>query len=119
MLLVEDEPIVRNLAARLLRDLGYTVLEAANGVVALAEAQIFSGEDIHLLLMDVVMPEMGGKELAKQFVTARPKTRVLYTSGYADDAFLNHGALEPDHAFIPKPFSPGSLALKAREVLDS
>ena len=65
------------------------------------------------------MPEMGGKELAEQFVTARPKTKVLYTSGYTEDAFLNHGALEPDHAFMPKPFSPQALALKVREVLDS
>ncbi len=91
------------------------MLEAANGLEALEGAQNFGDENIHLLLTDVVMPEMGGKELAEQFVTARPKTKVLYTSGYTEDAFLNHGALEP----MPKPFSPQALALKVREVLDS
>ena len=119
VLLVEDEAMVRNLAAHILGELGYNVLEAANGVEALAEARKFAGEDIHLLLTDVVMPEMGGRELAERFTNTLPSTKVLYTSGYTEDAFVNQGALEPDHAFMPKPYSPAALALKVREVLDS
>ena len=119
MLLVEDEAMVRNLAAHILGELGYNVLEAANGVEALAEARKFAGEDIHLLLTDVVMPEMGGRELAERFTNTLPSTKVLYTSGYTEDAFVNQGALEPDHAFMPKPYSPAALALKVQEVLDS
>ncbi len=106
------------MARNILREQGYSVLEAANGVEALAVAEEYSGEDIHLLLTDVVMPEMGGRELADRFMTTRPRTKVLYCSGYTDDVFFNDGVLEHETAFLPKPFSPPALALKVREVLD-
>ncbi len=119
MLLVEDEEMVRSLATHILREQGYSVLEAANGVEALAVAEDYTGEEIHLLLTDVVMPQMGGRELADRFLTTRPGTKVLYCSGYTDDVFFDDGVLERETAFLPKPFSPPALALKVREVLDS
>ena len=119
VLLVEDEEMVRSLATHILREQGYSVLEAANGVEALAVAEEYSGEEIHLLLTDVVMPEMGGRELADRLMTTRPRTKVLYCSGYTEDVFFNVGVLEHETAFLPKPFSPPALALKVRKVLDS
>jgi two-component system cell cycle sensor histidine kinase/response regulator CckA len=118
VLLVEDDPSVRNLAHRLLRQQGYRVLEAANGVGALHVAQEHGGEKIHLLLTDVVMPQMGGKELADQLKIFRPDVKVLYTSGYTDDAIVHHGVLEPGIHFLQKPFSLKTLSHKVREVLD-
>ena len=118
VLLVEDDPSVRDLALRLLRQQGYTVLEAANGVEALHVAQEHGGEKIHLLLTDVVMPQMGGKELADQLKIFRPDVKVLYTSGYTDDAIVHHGVLEPGTHFLQKPFSLKTLSHKVREVLD-
>jgi signal transduction histidine kinase len=118
VLLVEDEPLVRDLAHRLLKQQGYNVLEAANGVQALRVAQEHAGETIHLLQTDVVMPQMGGKELANQLKILRPEVKVLYTSGYTDDAIVHHGVLEPGINFLQKPFSPATLAQKVREVLD-
>jgi YesN/AraC family two-component response regulator len=94
------------------------VLEAANGVQALRVAQEHAGETIHLLQTDVVMPQMGGKELANQLKILRPEVKVLYTSGYTDDAIVHHGVLEPGINFLQKPFSPATLAQKVREVLD-
>jgi PAS domain S-box-containing protein len=118
VLLVEDDPSVRDLALRLLRQQGYTVLEAANGVEALHVTQEHGGEKIHLLLTDVVMPQMGGKELADQLKIFRPDVKVLYTSGHTDDAIVHHGVLEPGTHFLQKPFSLKTLSHKVREVLD-
>jgi CheY-like chemotaxis protein len=118
VLLVEDEPSVRDLALRLLNQQGYKVLEAANGEEALRVVQEHAGEKIHLLLTDVVMPQMGGKELANRLKLLRPDVKVLYTSGYTDDAIVHHGVLEPGTHFLQKPFSPKTLSHKVREVLD-
>ena len=118
ILLVEDEQAVRGLAARILRELGYTIIEASNGEEAmLISAQRATG-DIHLLLTDVVMPQMSGRLLTDMIRTARPEIRILYSSGYTDNALVHHGALEPGTAFLQKPFSPSTLARKVREVLD-
>jgi two-component system cell cycle sensor histidine kinase/response regulator CckA len=78
----------------------------------------YDGKKIHLILTDVVMPQMSGKELAKRIKTLRPDVKVLFTSGYTGDTIAHHGILEPDIAFLQKPFSPRSLTLKVREVLD-
>jgi two-component system, cell cycle sensor histidine kinase and response regulator CckA len=118
VLLVEDEQEVRLLAHRLLSQQGYRVLEATNGKEALYVAQEQGGEEIHLLLTDVVMPQMGGKELADQLKIFRPDVKVLYTSGYTDDAIVHHGVLEPGTHFLQKPFSLKTLSHKVREVLD-
>ena len=93
VLLVEDEPLVRAVISQVLREQGYTVLEAANGHEAMSVAQHHSDEEIHLLLTDVVMPLMGGRELTKQLGRLHPEARVLYTSGYTDDVILNRGFL--------------------------
>jgi signal transduction histidine kinase/ActR/RegA family two-component response regulator len=118
ILLVEDEPSVRDLTAHILRQLGYTVLEASHGDEALGLVQQHADERIHMLLSDVVMPRMNGRELADKLNTLRPELRVLLMSGYADEAIVRHGALEPGIAFLQKPFSPEILARKIREVLD-
>jgi len=117
VLLVEDEQEVRLLAHRLLSQQGYRVLEATNGVEALHVAQEHGGEKIHLLLTDVVMPQMGGKELAEKLKILRPDIKVLYTSGYTDDAIVHHGILERGTYFLQKPFSLKTLSHKVREVL--
>jgi two-component system, cell cycle sensor histidine kinase and response regulator CckA len=118
VLLVEDEQEVRLLAHRLLSQQGYRVLEATNGVEALHVAQEHGGEKIHLLLTDVVMPQMGGKELADQLKILRPDIKVLYTSGYTDNAIVHQGVLNPGTHFLQKPFSLKTLSHKVREVLD-
>jgi PAS domain S-box-containing protein len=118
VLLVEDEPSVRDLANRLLKQQGYRVLEAANGEEALRLIQENAGEKIHLLLTDVVLPQMGGKELAGQLKIFRPDLKILYTSGYTDYAIVHHGVLEPGTHFLQKPFSLKTLSQKVREVLD-
>jgi CheY-like chemotaxis protein len=116
--LVEDEPSVRNLAAISLRGQGYTVLEAQDGIEALRVAEKEGINCIGLLLTDVVMPRMGGKELADKLKSVRPELRVLFTSGYTDDAIVHHGVLDAGIAFLPKPFTRASLARKVREVLN-
>jgi len=118
VLLVEDEALVRNLAARVLREQGYTVLEAANGSEAMNFVLNHPEREIHLLLTDVVMPQMGGKELAERLKTIRPNTKILFTSGYPDSTIIYQGLLDPDVDFIAKPLSPSILARKVREVLD-
>lgn len=117
LVLVEDESLVRNIAATVLRDLGYTVLEAANGNEALSVMQHYT-EPIHLLVTDVVMPQMGGRELAEKVQALYPGLRLLYTSGYTDDAVVLHAVLESEQAFLQKPFTPAALARKVREVLE-
>lgn len=116
ILLAEDEEMVRHLARESLTLHGYTVLEAANAEEALLIAQQHEGP-IHLLLTDVVMPRISGKELAERLVTLRPETRVLYMSGYTDQAIVHHGILDGDIDFIGKPFSPNALVLKVAGVL--
>jgi CheY-like chemotaxis protein len=117
VLLAEDDEILRPLVKGLLEKLGYTVLPAPNANEALAKAQAHSGE-IHLLIADVVMPGASGRELARQLQPVRPSTKVLYISGYTDDAIVHHGMLGPGLAFLQKPFTPGAFARKVREVLD-
>jgi two-component system cell cycle sensor histidine kinase/response regulator CckA len=118
VLLVEDELEVRGLARDVLHQQGYTVLEAADGDQALEIGRKHRGP-IHLLVTDVVMPQMGGRELADRLMGPRPETRVLYVSGYTDDAILRKGVSETGTAFLPKPFTASALAHKVREVLDA
>jgi PAS domain S-box-containing protein len=118
VLLVEDDPLVRDLAHRLLTQQGYMVYQASNGEEGLRVAQNHAGEKIHLLLTDVVMPQMGGKELAEKLKLSRPDIEVLYTSGYTDNAIVHHGVLESGTHFLQKPFSHRTLSHKVREVLD-
>jgi PAS domain S-box-containing protein len=117
ILLAEDATAVRVAARQILERFGYTVLEAANGTDALNTAQ--NGAAIDLLLTDVVMPEMSGRELVERFAKLRPNTKVLFMSGYTDDAIVRHGVLRPGTAYLQKPFSPDKLGRKVREVLDS
>lgn len=117
VLVVEDEPALREVTVRSLRSLGYGVLEAAEGNDALHVAERFAGR-IDLLLSDVVMPGLGGRKLAEQLCAMRPELKVLYTSGYADRAFLKQTALKSTPGFLQKPFSLASLAAKVREALD-
>jgi signal transduction histidine kinase len=117
ILLAEDEDEVRDLTRTVLQKRGYTVLDACNGNEALAICKHHRGP-VHLLLTDVVMPGMGGCELAQKLATARPETKVLYMSGHADDAMIRHGLLSSDIFFLPKPFTPNILAHKVREVLE-
>lgn len=118
VLLVEDDPSVWNLADRFLRGQGYKVLGATNGNEAIQIAQEHLKEKIHLLLTDMVMPQMGGKELVGRFKSLHPEIKVLFISGYTDSAITHHGLSEPDTALLQKPFSLTSLAIKVREVLD-
>jgi CheY-like chemotaxis protein len=116
VLLVEDEKSVRALSRSILESYGYTVLEAGSGQEGLDAARQYP-LPIHLVLTDVVMPEMGGTDLASQLETLRPGVRVLYMSGYTDDAIFRHGLLEKGRAFLQKPFTPETLARKVREAL--
>jgi PAS domain S-box-containing protein len=117
ILLVEDEDVVRGLARQILQQAGYNVLDACSGEEALRLGREH-GDPIHLLLTDVVMPETSGKEIAQRLTSLRPATRVLFMSGYTDDAIVHHGILDSNVEFIQKPFTPVALARKVREVLD-
>jgi PAS domain S-box-containing protein len=116
ILLVEDEESVRRMTRRVLQNLGYHVLEAAHGGDAL---QIVAGEPgpIHLLVTDIVMPGMSGQQLAAELKAIRPDLKVLYMSGYSDDAIVHRGTLGGDSGFIQKPFTPATLAVKLAEIL--
>jgi two-component system cell cycle sensor histidine kinase/response regulator CckA len=118
VLLVEDDPILREMATTLLRRLGYTVFAAADGIEALGLKQQRDIGHIDLLFTDVVMPHMSGKELAGRIRTLFPHTRTLFTSAYAENAVVHQGILDPGVAFLQKPFTPATLAAKLREVLD-
>jgi PAS domain S-box-containing protein len=118
VLLAEDAAAVRAAARQILERCGYTVLEAPSGRDALNIA-LKRQLPIHLLLTDVIMPEMSGRELAEQFCELRPSAKVLYMSGYTDDAVVLHGILSAGIAYLQKPFSPATLARKVREVLDA
>jgi PAS domain S-box-containing protein len=117
ILLVEDEEAVRALSRHVLTSCGYTVAEAADGREAL---KVFDKhpDTIHLLLTDVIMPHLSGPEVAARLVNRYPGLKVLYCSGYTDDAVVRHGVSDMEVAFLQKPFSPGELARKVREVLD-
>ena len=116
VLLVEDAAAVRAVTHQALARQGYTVLDAPNGAEALRIAASHPGP-IHLLLTDVVMPGLSGRQLSDQLALLRPDTKVLYTSGYTDDAVVRHGVLESGIAYLQKPFTVDSLARKVREVL--
>jgi len=118
VLLVEDDPAVRALGARILRRSGYTVIEATDGGDALSVSRAHHGV-IHLLLSDVVMPRLGGRLLAEALLAERPECRVLFLSGYPDDDVLRHGIIGSEVAFLQKPYTPLSLAQKVRAVLDA
>jgi two-component system, cell cycle sensor histidine kinase and response regulator CckA len=118
ILLVEDEEMLRGLFEESLATSGYDVLTAKHGAEALGIAERHAGT-IHLLLTDTVMPGMGGRELAKQLTEAREGLKVVYMSGYTDDAVVRHGVLAAEVAFLQKPFTPDALARKVREVLDA
>ena len=118
IMVVEDEEGIRDLAAWVLRDAGYTVLEACNGLEGLRLAQEQPTRKIDLVVTDVIMPHMGGKDMADRLRTMLPDTRILFTSGYTDDALAHHGVLNPGVAFLEKPFSPARLACRVRETLD-
>ena len=117
VLLVEDEPAVRGLVHETLRLHGYTVLEARHGIEALLSSTRYVGP-IHLLLTDVVMPQMSGPEVAEKLLTVRPGIKVLYMSGYPDHPVFDQGGVSRETGFLPKPFSPHVLVQKVREVLD-
>jgi PAS domain S-box-containing protein len=117
VLVAEDEWAVRGIALRVLKELGYTVLGAANGTEALRVA-LAQGKKFDLLLTDVIMPEMNGKALAERLTVLWPGLKVLFVSGYTDETVARQGILDEGRAFLPKPFSPEVLARKVREVLD-
>jgi two-component system, cell cycle sensor histidine kinase and response regulator CckA len=117
VLLVEDEAIVRDLVHEMLETAGYRVLEAPSGADAIAIAAAYK-EPIDLLVTDVVMPAMSGQELAARLLAERPELRVLFTSGYTEDAITSHGVLAPGTAFAEKPFTAAELGQKVRDLLD-
>jgi len=118
VLVVEDEPAVLTLSRRALEAQGYVVLAASDAAAALRVVERHGGT-IHLLLTDVVMPGLSGRELADRLTAQRPGIRVLYMSGYPGDAVVQHGTLPSGSAFLQKPFSPDGLARKVRDVLDA
>ena len=117
ILVVEDEEQVRDITVQILEAQGYNMLEASSGEVALALCAEYR-EEIHLLITDVVMPGMSGKDLADRLTLTRPEMRVIYMSGYTDNAIVQHGILQEGIDFINKPFMAGALAVKVRQVLD-
>jgi PAS domain S-box-containing protein len=118
ILLVEDEPAVRAIGRELLEINGYRILEAEHGIQALEIASSFQGT-IDLLLSDVVMPRMSGRELAERMMVLRPGIRVLLVSGFADDRVMRNGVLDSGMAFLQKPFTLESLSQRVRDVLDA
>jgi two-component system, cell cycle sensor histidine kinase and response regulator CckA len=118
ILLVEDEDGVRALARQILQKRGYTVLEARHGGEALLICERHP-QPVHLLLTDVVLSQMSGRELAQRLLPLRPEMKVLYMSGYSEEAIVQHGVLDPGTSFLQKPFSTESLIGKVREVLDA
>ncbi|MDI6752990.1 MAG: PAS domain S-box protein [Thermodesulfobacteriota bacterium] len=117
ILLVEDEKAVRTMIRKTLQSNGYTVLEAHHGQEALHICDQYSGP-IHLMVTDVVMPQMSGKELAEKLTPKRPEMKILYMSGYPDNSIVQHGVLEPGTEFLQKPFTFNTLEAKVRKILD-
>jgi CheY-like chemotaxis protein len=118
ILLVEDDPALREMAAELLGRLGYTVLTAGDGLEALNVTNQHATGHIDLLFTDVVMPHMSGKELADRVRALYPHTKILFTSAYTENAIVHQGMLNPGITLLQKPFTPSALAHKVREVLD-
>ena len=118
ILLTEDEPAVLALTAKQLDALGYTVLEARTPDAALRISEQYPGE-VDLLITDVIMPDMNGRDLSRQLSSGRPRIKNLFMSGYTADVIAHHGVLEEGVHFIQKPFSATDLAVKVRKVLDS
>jgi nitrogen-specific signal transduction histidine kinase/CheY-like chemotaxis protein len=118
ILIVEDEPAVRRMASRALRSQGYAVLEAANGAEALELLARATGA-VDLVLSDVVMPILNGRELSERLAVDRPEIRVLFMSGYTDDDIVRRGLLQPGAPFLQKPFVAADLSRKVRDVLDA
>jgi two-component system cell cycle sensor histidine kinase/response regulator CckA len=118
ILLVEDEEAVRTIVSKILQNKGYTVLEAHHGIEALQICEHHEGL-IHLMVTDVVMPMMSGRELAERLTMLRPEIRVLFMSGYPDNAIVHHGVLGAGTAFLQKPFTLNALECKVRELLDA
>ena len=116
VLLVEDEDGVRSLIEMVLRRNGYTVLECRNAEEALLALED-TGVSIHMLLTDLILPRMSGRELAERVALTRPNVRILFMSGYTDDDVLRHGVLDSTSAFLQKPFSMELLLQKVRDVL--
>ncbi len=118
ILLVEDEELVRNMTRKMLETCGYTIIEARDGFEAL---KILDAEDCQpdLLMTDVVMPQMGGRELAEKINEKMPDMKILFTSGYTDDAVMRKGIIETNTNFIPKPFTFDDLSRKIRKILDA
>jgi CheY-like chemotaxis protein len=117
ILLVEDDEPVRKFAHEVLESYGYRLLAAANGLAALLICERYE-EPIHLLLTDVVMPGIGGPDVANRLAQLRPEMKVLFMSGYTDDVIVHHGVLDEGTHFLQKPFTPEDLLRKVREVLD-
>ena len=118
ILVVEDEDALRTLLCRFFRLYGYDVLEARHGGEALLLSERHRGP-IHLMVTDVVMPQMSGKELADRLAPLHPEMTVFFMSGYADGDLTAYGAPEPSEHFIPKPFRPMDLVKKVRDILDA
>jgi CheY-like chemotaxis protein len=118
LLVVEDEPAMKHLAAGVLKAQGYTVLHANNGQDALKVAHEHKGSPIRLVVSDVIMPRMGGKVMAEWLKTSYPDIKILFTSGYTDDAIAHHGVLETGVEFLSKPYTPATLTRKVRKMLD-
>jgi two-component system cell cycle sensor histidine kinase/response regulator CckA len=119
LLVVEDEPSLRHLAQEVLESRGYVVLTAPNGQDALRVAREHQGAPISLVVTDVIMPRMGGMVMAEWLKTTYPNLKILFTSGYTDEAITNHGVFDPGVAYLPKPYTPASLARKVRQILNS
>lgn len=117
ILLVEDDEMVRQMSRQILEMSGFIVVEANNGAQAL---QLCKEDEIHidLVLTDVVMPQMGGRELVECLAPLLPEAKVLYMSGYTDEAVVRHGVLGESMHFLQKPFAPDALIIRVREVLD-
>ena len=118
LLVVEDEPSVRHLASRVLNSLGYEVLSASNGQDALHVLREHQGSAVRLVITDVIMPLMGGKVMAEWMKTTQPDLKILFTSGYTEDAISGDGLAETTAEFLPKPYTPATLARKVRQILD-
>src|SRR6266404_3970320 len=118
VLLVEDEEMVRKLSREILEMNGYRVLSAANGHEACQLCEAYDGE-IHLVITDVVMPQMSGRELAERVLKERPEILILYMSGYTDEAIVRHGVLDDSMTFLRKPFTPDSFTRKVSALLEN